>query len=167
MKVEVGDIEEVFEQIVRMAPPTQKEDHKFLNSLRKLIEKNVIVNPGPGIQELAEKNEQRDLAVSSLSFLRRDMPLELRNAFLSHMEETKAILSARKERVCRRKEMQVPEYLPSDGPSMEEMEKIAESISAVMAKLERARLIVEDAHSKSAGKCLEPSVYAENFFRNA
>jgi hypothetical protein len=166
MRIEVDDVEGIMEQVARIAPPAHREDHRFLNSLRKLLEKNVVVNPSAGIQELAEKSEQRDLAVSALSFMRRDTPLETRRIFAVHIKEAEAAITRQEEKVRQRKETHVPRYVPADDGSSGEIEKIVESISAVMGKLERAKLVVEDAHSKSVGRCLEPSSYAENFFRS-
>lgn len=166
MKVEIDDIEDVMDQIVRIAPPTQKDDHKFLNMLRAAVEKNVVVNPGPGLQTLIEKSEQRDFRISSLALLRRDLPLQMRSAFETYLEHVKQQINAQEGAVGARDDAQPLSHHVEDHRRVrDEIARVREAIPGIQGKLRRAHEVVEDAFSKSSGRYLGPSGYAENFFR--
>ncbi|KMV65912.1 hypothetical protein M970_060100 [Encephalitozoon cuniculi EcunIII-L] len=165
MKLEVEDIDEVMEQITRLAPAIHKEDHRFLNQLRQTIEKNTVVRPSPNLQRLAEKSDQRDLKILSLALLRRDLPLKARLEFSEYVERVKEKIkglrrSTPEQEGQRARESSVFQY----GSMMEDVTKVEESIPGIREKLKKAQGLIEDAFTRSSGKHLGPLEYAENFF---
>ncbi|AFN83101.1 hypothetical protein EROM_060060 [Encephalitozoon romaleae SJ-2008] len=166
MKPEVGDVDEVMEQIARLAPPSQKEDHKFLNLLRKAIEKNTIVTPGPSLEKLAEKTEQRDFKVLSLALLRKDLPVKAREEFNEHIRRVKEKIEGLRK-IGAQKEGVIDYEKRVERPNriIEEINRIEESVPDVQKKIKKARDLIEEVFSKSSGRHLRPLEYAENFFK--
>ncbi|ADM11615.1 uncharacterized protein Eint_060060 [Encephalitozoon intestinalis ATCC 50506] len=165
MKLEIGDIDEIMEQISRLAPPSQKEDHKFLNLLRKAIEKNVVVKPGPNIEKLAEKNDQKDFKVLSLALMRKDLPIKAQEVFEDHIKQTKEKIEGlgMREAVQERRASYKKRVERCNIP--EEIAKIQESVPSIQEKIRKAQSLIEEMSRKSLGKNLKPLEYAENFFR--
>lgn len=165
MKIEIDDLDEVMDQIVKMVPPTHKDDNKFLNTLRSLVERNVIVNPSPKTQDLVEKNDRKDLRISSLALLRRDLPAQLRSEFSKRIEQVKQTIGMQEVNTVEKygvvpHDHHIEEYIKVS----EDIVRIRELIPDVREKLRRAHDVVEDAFSKASTKCLESSGYVENFF---
>lgn len=166
MKPEIGDVDEVMEQITQLSPPSQKEDHKFLNLLRKAIEKNTIVAPGPSLEKLAEKTEQRDFKVLSLALLRKDLPVKAREEFNEHIKRVKEkIEGLRKIGVPKEGEIGYEKRVEKHNSMIEEITQIEESVPGVQEKIKKARDLIEEVFSRSSGRHLRPLEYAENFFK--
>ncbi|KAG5860001.1 hypothetical protein KMI_03g04490 [Encephalitozoon hellem] len=166
MKLEIGDVDEVMEQITRLAPPSQKEDHKFLNLLRKAIEKNTVVVPGPSLEKLAEKTEQRDFKMLSLALLRRDLPVKARKEFDEHIKGVKERIEGLKADESLKEEDIVHEKrVEKYNNMMDEIAQIEESVPSIQDKIKKAHGLVEEVFSKSSGRRLRPLEYAENFFK--
>lgn len=165
MKIEVPDIDGIMDQIARIAPPGQKEDHKFLNLLRKAIEKNVVVRPSQMVRELAEKSEQRDLRMLSLALVRRDLPIEGREEFKEHIERVKGKIEGLKACVLQDVQRNHKGSIEEDEKTTEDTADAGEAIPGIREKLRRAQELMSDALSKPSRRHLEPSEYAENFFR--
>lgn len=166
MKMEVDDVDEILDQVMKIAPPTEKDDHKFLNLLRKLIERNVVVSPRPGLQELVHRCEERDLKTHSLALLRRELPAQLRLEFVEHIKQTKGRIGVQERLAQEEDEVVSCGNVDEYSGMREDIVRIKETIPDIQGKLRRAREIVEDAFEKSSGRSLDPAAYAENFFRS-
>lgn len=168
MKIEVDDIDEIFDQIIQIAPPTQKDDHKFLNALRKQLEKNVIVNPSLSVQNLEEKKEEKDLCTADLAFSRKELPAKFRLEFIKEIHEQKEKLLKNSRELQTKNIVELPIFSGSSEFSkmIKEMENISENINSIIIKLDKARNIIDDVSTKVLSKELEPFEYAEVFFRS-
>lgn len=87
MKIEIYDISHIITQIKCASPPKTKEDHKLLNNLAILLEKNSIKKESDLENKLNESLEKMNENFLDLCFLRKEIVKKFSVEFSESMNE--------------------------------------------------------------------------------
>ncbi|KAF7677249.1 hypothetical protein TCON_2664 [Astathelohania contejeani] len=158
--------EEQYKSIFTDINPKLKEEIEYLDRVKKYLRSNIDIDESIDdvvINTLAEKEEERDEAITRLAFTRRDLPLEFLKKYSKQLDRLK-------EDVVEGTTINAPafsslKYECIDYSQLEkEIEEMNDIIPQIISKLSRAREIIQEETARKTKKDVDVYDIVENYF---
>lgn len=164
-KIVVTDVDFIFNKIKKDFPPQTKEEHKILNNVRVLFEKNVTVkNDEAKKMKLLQLQEKLDEKFLDLCFMRKELIQKFR-------EDYSASVSKIKNDVLYKCQTNSPDdyekyKIKFNILKNEEFNKAMNVLPFLNSKLKKAKEILEESAQTVKDKEIDGDKYIEKYFRD-
>ncbi|KAL6122161.1 hypothetical protein NUSPORA_00827 [Nucleospora cyclopteri] len=169
-KIAVSDVDYIFEQIKSDFPPQTKEEHKVLNNVRVLFEKNVVAQKNDEVAakktEFIQLREKLTEKFLDLTFLRKELVLKFKEEYNERVSNK--IKNTILYKINKQEEpFDYEKYkIKFSSPKNEEFLYSKSILPVLNSKLKKIKEIVEETCEGGKIGGINADKYAESYFRD-